>query len=105
MTSADLNQDGHGDLVVGAPGYSRPGHIHVGRVYLLYGNNMGLPPIDLDLDKEAHGVLEGFQVRRSFRILVLTSHCSYFGANLQMINQYKNNESHSQSPILCSTFQ
>ncbi|XP_032950007.1 phosphatidylinositol-glycan-specific phospholipase D isoform X1 [Rhinolophus ferrumequinum] len=61
MTSADLNQDGHGDLVVGAPGYSRPGHIHVGRVYLLYGNNMGLPPIDLDLDKEAHGVLEGFQ--------------------------------------------
>lgn len=61
MTSADLNQDGHGDLVVGAPGYSRPGHIHVGRVYLIYGNELGLPPIDLDLDKEAHGVLEGFQ--------------------------------------------
>lgn len=87
MTSADLNQDGHGDLVVGAPGYSRPGHIHVGRVYLLYGNNMGLPPIDLDLDKEAHGVLEGFQVRRSSCILMSISHCSYFGANLQMINQ------------------
>ncbi|KAM5202547.1 phosphatidylinositol-glycan-specific phospholipase D isoform 4-T4 [Hipposideros larvatus] len=61
MTSADLNQDGHDDLVVGAPGYSRPGHIHVGRVYLIYGNDLGLPPIDLDLDKEAHGVLEGFQ--------------------------------------------
>ena len=64
MTSADLNQDGHGDLVVGAPGYSRPGHVQVGRVYLLYGNDLGLPPIDLDLDKEAHVILEGFEVRR-----------------------------------------
>ncbi|XP_043764326.1 phosphatidylinositol-glycan-specific phospholipase D isoform X3 [Cervus elaphus] len=61
MTSADLNQDGYGDLVVGAPGYSHPGHIHVGRVYLIYGNDLGLPPVDLDLDKEAHGILEGFQ--------------------------------------------
>ncbi|XP_039072651.1 phosphatidylinositol-glycan-specific phospholipase D isoform X4 [Hyaena hyaena] len=61
MASADLNQDGHGDLVVGAPGYSRPGHIQVGRVYLLYGNDLGLPPVDLDLDKEAHVVLEGFE--------------------------------------------
>lgn len=61
MTSADLNQDGYGDLVVGAPGYSHPGHIQVGRVYLIYGNDLGLPPVDLDLDKEAHGILEGFQ--------------------------------------------
>ncbi|XP_073733746.1 phosphatidylinositol-glycan-specific phospholipase D isoform X2 [Callorhinus ursinus] len=61
MTSADLNQDGLGDLVVGAPGYSRPGHTQVGRVYLLYGSELGLPPIDLDLDKEAHVTLEGFQ--------------------------------------------
>uniref|UniRef100_A0A8D1A971 Phosphatidylinositol-glycan-specific phospholipase D n=1 Tax=Sus scrofa TaxID=9823 RepID=A0A8D1A971_PIG len=61
MTSADLNQDGHGDLVVGAPGYSHPGHIQVGRVYLIYGNDLGLPPVDLDLDKEAHRILEGFQ--------------------------------------------
>ncbi|XP_057554047.1 phosphatidylinositol-glycan-specific phospholipase D isoform X2 [Hippopotamus amphibius kiboko] len=61
MTSADLNQDGHGDLVVGAPGYSRPGHIHVGRVYLIYGSNLGLPLVNLDLDEEAHGILEGFQ--------------------------------------------
>ncbi|XP_034519396.1 phosphatidylinositol-glycan-specific phospholipase D isoform X2 [Ailuropoda melanoleuca] len=61
MTSADLNQDGHGDLVVGAPGYSRPGHTQVGRVYLLYGSELGLPPLDLDLDKEAHVTLEGFQ--------------------------------------------
>ncbi|XP_016071748.1 PREDICTED: phosphatidylinositol-glycan-specific phospholipase D [Miniopterus natalensis] len=61
MTSADLNQDGHGDLVVGAPGYSRPGHVHVGCVYLIYGNDLGLPPIDLDLEEEAHEVLEGFQ--------------------------------------------
>lgn len=64
LTSADLNQDGYGDLVVGAPGYSRPGHPQVGRVYLLYGNELGLPPIDLDLDREAHVILEGFQVRR-----------------------------------------
>uniref|UniRef100_H0UXF4 Phosphatidylinositol-glycan-specific phospholipase D n=1 Tax=Cavia porcellus TaxID=10141 RepID=H0UXF4_CAVPO len=61
MASADLNQDGHGDLVVGAPGYSRPGHFQVGRVYLIYGSDQGLPPIDLDLDKEAHRVLEGTQ--------------------------------------------
>ncbi|XP_049740823.1 phosphatidylinositol-glycan-specific phospholipase D isoform X3 [Elephas maximus indicus] len=61
LTSADLNQDGYGDLVVGAPGYSHPGHIQVGRVYLMYGNDLGLPPVDLDLDKEAHGILEGFQ--------------------------------------------
>ncbi|KAG8520369.1 Phosphatidylinositol-glycan-specific phospholipase D [Galemys pyrenaicus] len=61
MASADLNQDGYGDLVVGAPGYSHPGHIQVGRVYLIYGNDLGLPPVDLDLDKEAHGILEGFQ--------------------------------------------
>nr|XP_015090111.1 phosphatidylinositol-glycan-specific phospholipase D isoform X1 [Vicugna pacos] len=61
MASADLNQDGYSDLVVGAPGYSRPGHIQVGRVYLVYSNDLGLPPVDLDLDKEAHGILEGFQ--------------------------------------------
>nr|XP_035968072.1 phosphatidylinositol-glycan-specific phospholipase D isoform X3 [Halichoerus grypus] len=61
MTSADLNQDGLGDLVVGAPGYSRPGHSQVGRVYLVYGSELGLPPLDLDLDKEAHVTLEGFQ--------------------------------------------
>ncbi|XP_058523417.1 phosphatidylinositol-glycan-specific phospholipase D [Ochotona princeps] len=61
MVSADLNQDGYGDLIVGAPGYSRTGHIQVGRVYVLHGNNLGLPPIDLDLDREAHVTLEGFQ--------------------------------------------
>nr|O70362.1 RecName: Full=Phosphatidylinositol-glycan-specific phospholipase D; Short=PI-G PLD; AltName: Full=Glycoprotein phospholipase D; AltName: Full=Glycosyl-phosphatidylinositol-specific phospholipase D; Short=GPI-PLD; Short=GPI-specific phospholipase D; Flags: Precursor [Mus musculus]AAC77799.1 glycosylphosphatidylinositol-specific phospholipase D precursor [Mus musculus] len=59
MTSADLNQDGHGDLVVGAPGYSHPGRFQIGRVYIIYGNDLGLPPIDLDLNKE--GILEGFQ--------------------------------------------
>ncbi|XP_072460062.1 phosphatidylinositol-glycan-specific phospholipase D isoform X1 [Notamacropus eugenii] len=61
MISADLNQDGHEDLVVGAPGYSRSGHVQVGRVYLLYSSDIGLPPVDLDLDKEAHLILEGFQ--------------------------------------------
>ncbi|XP_074062019.1 phosphatidylinositol-glycan-specific phospholipase D isoform X2 [Macrotis lagotis] len=61
MISADLNQDGHEDLVVGAPGYSRSRNVQVGRVYVLYSNDFGLPPIDLDLDKEAHLILEGFQ--------------------------------------------
>uniref|UniRef100_A0A5F8G8I1 Phosphatidylinositol-glycan-specific phospholipase D n=1 Tax=Monodelphis domestica TaxID=13616 RepID=A0A5F8G8I1_MONDO len=61
MISADLNQDGHEDLVVGAPGYSRLGHVQLGRVYVIYSNDLGLPPIDLDLDKEAHIILEGFQ--------------------------------------------
>nr|XP_044988285.1 phosphatidylinositol-glycan-specific phospholipase D isoform X2 [Jaculus jaculus] len=61
MASADLNQDGRGDLVVGAPGYSRPGRYQVGRVYIVYSNELGLPPIDLDLDKEAHRILEGDQ--------------------------------------------
>ncbi|XP_046308483.1 phosphatidylinositol-glycan-specific phospholipase D [Marmota monax] len=61
MASADLNQDGYSDLVVGVPGYSRPGHFQIGRVYLIYGNDLGLPPTDLDLDTEASGSLEGFQ--------------------------------------------
>lgn len=88
MTSADLNQDGHGDLVVGAPGYSRPGHIHVGRVYLIYGNELGLPPIDLDLDKEAHGVLEGFQVRCSSpHVLLSKPVLSFCGKFSRMNNQ------------------
>ena len=83
MTSADLNQDGYGDLVVGAPGYSHPGRIHVGRVYLIYGNDLGLPPVDLDLDKEAHGILEGFQVRPHliFSLSKLISHCLPFPAH------------------------
>ncbi|KAM4834873.1 phosphatidylinositol-glycan-specific phospholipase D isoform 2-T2 [Thomomys bottae] len=61
MISADLNQDGHNDLVAGAPGFSSPGHFQIGRVYLIYGSELGLPPIDLDLDKEAHTILQGFQ--------------------------------------------
>ncbi|XP_053458035.1 phosphatidylinositol-glycan-specific phospholipase D isoform X2 [Nycticebus coucang] len=61
MTSADLNQDGYADLIVGAPGYSRTGHVQIGRVYLVYGSDLGLPPVDLDLDKEASEILEGFQ--------------------------------------------
>lgn len=61
MVSADLNQDGYSDLVVGAPGYSHPGHFQTGRVYIIHGNELGLPPVDLDLDKEAHWILDGFQ--------------------------------------------
>ncbi|XP_026525755.1 phosphatidylinositol-glycan-specific phospholipase D isoform X2 [Notechis scutatus] len=59
MTSADLNQDGYDDLVVGAPGYSQLGHIQFGRVYIVYGNESGLPHSNLDLDQEADEILEG----------------------------------------------
>ncbi|XP_070603471.1 phosphatidylinositol-glycan-specific phospholipase D isoform X2 [Erythrolamprus reginae] len=59
MTSADLNQDGYDDLVVGAPGYSRLGHIQLGRVYIVYGNESGLPHSNLDLDQEGDEILEG----------------------------------------------
>ncbi|KAM3840568.1 LOW QUALITY PROTEIN: phosphatidylinositol-glycan-specific phospholipase D [Vipera latastei] len=59
MTSADLNQDGYDDLVVGAPGYSQLGHIQLGRVYIVYGNESGLPHSNLDLDQEADEILEG----------------------------------------------
>ncbi|XP_038627261.1 phosphatidylinositol-glycan-specific phospholipase D isoform X2 [Tachyglossus aculeatus] len=61
LTSADLNEDGHDDLVVGAPGYSRPGSVQLGRVYVVYANGLGLPPVDMDLDEEAHSILEGSQ--------------------------------------------
>ncbi|KAG8133372.1 hypothetical protein E2320_011213 [Naja naja] len=59
MTSADLNQDGYDDLVIGAPGYSQLGHIQLGRVYIVYGNESGLPHSNLDLDQEADEILEG----------------------------------------------
>ncbi|KAM6350590.1 phosphatidylinositol-glycan-specific phospholipase D [Podargus strigoides] len=61
MISADLNQDGYEDLVVGAPGYSTLGHVQIGRVYVVYGNQSGLPPQDMDLDEKADQVLQGDQ--------------------------------------------
>ncbi|GAB0183915.1 phosphatidylinositol-glycan-specific phospholipase D [Grus japonensis] len=61
MVSADLNQDGYEDLVVGAPGYSTLGHVQIGRVYVVYGNQSGLPPEDMDLDGKADQVLQGHQ--------------------------------------------
>ncbi|KAM6104616.1 phosphatidylinositol-glycan-specific phospholipase D [Theristicus caerulescens] len=61
MISADLNQDGYEDLVVGAPGYSTLGHVQIGRVYVVYGNQSGLPPEDMDLDGKADQVLQGHQ--------------------------------------------
>ncbi|XP_071592405.1 phosphatidylinositol-glycan-specific phospholipase D isoform X1 [Heliangelus exortis] len=61
MISADLNQDGYEDLVVGAPGYSTLGHVQIGRVYVVYGNQSGLPPENMDLDGKADQVLQGHQ--------------------------------------------
>ncbi|XP_061202369.1 phosphatidylinositol-glycan-specific phospholipase D isoform X1 [Neopsephotus bourkii] len=61
MISADLNQDGYEDLVVGAPGYSTLGRFQIGRVYVVYGNQSGLPPEDMDLDEKADQILQGHQ--------------------------------------------
>ncbi|XP_075561639.1 phosphatidylinositol-glycan-specific phospholipase D [Pelecanus crispus] len=61
MISADLNQDGYEDLVVGAPGYSTLGRVQIGRVYVVYGNQSGLLPEDMDLDGKADQVLQGHQ--------------------------------------------
>uniref|UniRef100_A0A672TIL3 Phosphatidylinositol-glycan-specific phospholipase D n=1 Tax=Strigops habroptila TaxID=2489341 RepID=A0A672TIL3_STRHB len=61
MISADLNQDGYEDLVVGAPGYSSLGRFQIGRVYVVYGNQSGLPPEDVDLDEKADQILQGHQ--------------------------------------------
>ncbi|KFP85776.1 PREDICTED: phosphatidylinositol-glycan-specific phospholipase D [Acanthisitta chloris] len=66
MISADLNQDGYEDLVVGAPGYSTMGHVQIGRVYVVYGNQSGLPPEDMDLDRKADQVLQGHQLSGRF---------------------------------------
>ncbi|XP_041905129.1 phosphatidylinositol-glycan-specific phospholipase D isoform X4 [Corvus kubaryi] len=61
LISADLNQDGYEDLVAGAPGYSTMGHVQIGRVYVVYSNQSGLPPDDMDLDGKADQVLQGHQ--------------------------------------------
>ncbi|XP_019143405.2 phosphatidylinositol-glycan-specific phospholipase D isoform X4 [Corvus cornix cornix] len=61
LISADLNQDGYEDLVAGAPGYSTMGHVQIGRVYVVYSNQSGLPPEDMDLDGKADQVLQGHQ--------------------------------------------
>ncbi|XP_072267711.1 phosphatidylinositol-glycan-specific phospholipase D isoform X2 [Pyxicephalus adspersus] len=61
LTTADLNQDGWDDLVIGAPGCSSLGHIQVGCVYILYGNDSGLPSVNIDLDKEAAILLKGLE--------------------------------------------
>ncbi|KAM3679105.1 phosphatidylinositol-glycan-specific phospholipase D isoform 3-T3 [Ammospiza maritima maritima] len=61
LISADLNQDGYEDLVAGAPGYSTMGRVQIGRVYVVYSNQSGLPPGDMDLDGKADQVLQGHQ--------------------------------------------
>ncbi|XP_069074988.1 phosphatidylinositol-glycan-specific phospholipase D isoform X2 [Pleurodeles waltl] len=66
MASADLNKDGYEDLLVGAPGYSTLGHFQIGRVYIVYSNESGLPSGNMDLDKEATSILQGFQPSARF---------------------------------------
>uniref|UniRef100_A0A8C7A1W0 Uncharacterized protein n=1 Tax=Nothoprocta perdicaria TaxID=30464 RepID=A0A8C7A1W0_NOTPE len=66
VISADLNQDGCEDVVVGAPGYSTLGRVQIGRVYVVYGSRSGLPPEDMDLDEKADQVLEGQQLSGRF---------------------------------------
>ncbi|KGL74943.1 Phosphatidylinositol-glycan-specific phospholipase D [Tinamus guttatus] len=66
VISADLNQDGCEDVVVGAPGYSTLGRVQLGRVYVVYGSRSGLPPKDMDLDEKADQVLEGQQLSGRF---------------------------------------
>lgn len=69
--SADLNQDGYENLMAGAPGYNTMGHVQIGRVYVVYSNQSGLPPEDMDLDGKADQVLQGHQVRGQGRYLSL----------------------------------
>ncbi|KAG9479175.1 hypothetical protein GDO78_012707 [Eleutherodactylus coqui] len=61
VTTADLNNDGWEDLVVGAPGCSTLGHFQVGCVYIVYGNDSGIPSDNIDLDESADVLLRGFE--------------------------------------------
>ncbi|XP_053570772.1 phosphatidylinositol-glycan-specific phospholipase D [Bombina bombina] len=66
LTTADINQDGQDDLIVGAPGYSTLGHVQVGRVYIVYSNDTGLPSVNMDLDKDADILLQGSELSGRF---------------------------------------
>ncbi|XP_073422229.1 phosphatidylinositol-glycan-specific phospholipase D isoform X4 [Dendrobates tinctorius] len=59
VTTGDLNNDGWEDLVVGAPGCGTLGNVQVGCVYIVYSNESGLPPDNMDLDKNADVLLRG----------------------------------------------
>ncbi|XP_078332913.1 phosphatidylinositol-glycan-specific phospholipase D-like [Crassostrea virginica] len=52
QTVCDVNNDGHDDVILGAPGYSTPNNIQQGAVVFVYGTDTGMPwlfdvPIDL----------------------------------------------------------
>ncbi|XP_052777361.1 phosphatidylinositol-glycan-specific phospholipase D-like isoform X2 [Mya arenaria] len=67
--TGDLNSDGHTDLVISAPGYSNPGNPQDGRVYIIYGDESGIPratnPNLDDLAQSNQGqILNGFIAAR-----------------------------------------
>lgn len=68
--TGDLNFDGKPDLVVTAPGYGSPGSPQEGRVYIIYGDDDGIPMSvtpDLDsLEFEGQGqILKGWGTAQS----------------------------------------
>ncbi|KAM4026807.1 phosphatidylinositol-glycan-specific phospholipase D [Anomaloglossus baeobatrachus] len=66
VITGDLNNDGWEDLVVGAPGYGTMGNVQVGCVYIIYGNESGLPSDNMDLDKTADVMLRGSEYGSRF---------------------------------------
>ncbi|MCB9763601.1 MAG: FG-GAP repeat protein [Alphaproteobacteria bacterium] len=54
--SADFNDDGYADLVVGAPGVAAGGDTESGRVYLYYGDPAGHSGYDTRIDRDTSGV-------------------------------------------------
>ena len=69
MTTAKINEDDDEDLIVGAPGYGKPGLAQVGRVYIIYGRKGLLDHGGLDLDRDADVILDGVHVCSHAEIL------------------------------------
>jgi hypothetical protein len=60
LAGADLNADGYGDIVIGAPGYDGAGGLEAGGVFVFYGTPDGLPAAaDLVIDGGQAGAAFG----------------------------------------------